>query len=47
MGNYTEPDLIETFERLAKLYAESYPNDREAVERFMRWAHAQYGYEYK
>jgi hypothetical protein len=43
---YTEPQLFETFDRLAKIYLESYPEDREALERFLRWAHIQYGYKY-
>lgn len=46
MGNYTEPDIFEVVNRLARIYLESYPNDREALERFLRWAHLQYGYEY-
>ena len=41
---YTEPQLFETLNRLARIYLESYPNDRTELERFLRWAHLQYGY---
>ena len=47
MGKYTEPEMFELLRRLARLYAESYPADREQLERFLRWAHTQYGYEHK
>ena len=43
---YTEPEIFEIVNRLAKIYLESYPEDQEGLERFLRWAHAQYGYEY-
>ena len=43
---YTEPQLFETLARLVRVYVESYPDDREGLERFLRWAHAQYGYVY-
>ena len=43
---YTEPQLFETLARLARIYAESYPDDRAGLERFLQWAHAQYGYVY-
>lgn len=43
---YTEPQLFETFDRLVKIYLESYPDDQEVLERFLRWAHFQYGYKY-
>jgi hypothetical protein len=43
---YTEPQLFETFNRLVKIYLESYPEDREGLERFLCWAHTQYGYKY-
>jgi hypothetical protein len=46
MGNYTEPQIFETINRLARIYLESYPDDKEGLERFLRWAHAQYGYTY-
>ena len=43
---YTEPEIFEIVNRLTRVYLESYPNDREDLERFLRWAHAQYGYKY-
>ena len=43
---YTEPELFEVINRLARIYLENYPNDREGLERFLRWAHSQYGYKY-
>lgn len=46
MGQYTEPQVFETLSRLARIYLEGYPDDKEALERFLRWAHLQYGYEY-
>ena len=43
---YTEPQIFEIVNRLAKIYLECYPDDQEGLERFLRWAHSQYGYEY-
>ena len=43
---YTEPEIFEIINRLAKIYLESYPEDTEGLERFLRWAHSQYGYKY-
>jgi hypothetical protein len=43
---YTESQMFEMLNRLVRLYLESYPNDQEGLERFLRWAHSQYGYEY-
>lgn len=43
---YTEPQIFETFNRLVKIYLESYPEDQEGLERFLRWAYTQYGYRY-
>ena len=43
---YTEPEIFEIINRLARVYLESYPDDREGLERFLRWAHLQYGYQY-
>jgi hypothetical protein len=43
---YTEPEIFEIVNRLAKIYLESYPEDQEGLERFLRWAHFQYGYKY-
>jgi hypothetical protein len=46
MAQYTEPQMFEIINRLAKIYLESYPDDQEELERFLRWAHSQYGYKY-
>lgn len=43
---YSEFEMFETFDRLVRIYLESYPNDREQLERFLRWAYNQYGYTY-
>ena len=43
---YTEPEIFEIINRLAKIYLESYPEDQAGLERFLRWAHSQYGYKY-
>ena len=43
---YTESELFEIINRLSRIYLESYPDDREGLERFLRWAHNQYGYKY-
>jgi hypothetical protein len=43
---YTEPQIFEIVNRLVKIYLESYPEDKEGLERFLRWAHTQYGYKY-
>jgi hypothetical protein len=42
---YTEPELIQTITRMVQLYAHSYPEDRELVERFLAWVLAQWGYQ--
>lgn len=44
---YTEAQMFEMFNRLVRIYLESYPKDQEALERFLRWAHVQYGYTYE
>jgi hypothetical protein len=44
---YTEPQLFENLTRMVKIYLESYPEDQEGLERFLRWAHTQYGYRYR
>jgi hypothetical protein len=44
--SYTDPQIFEMINRLVKIYLESYPEDQEGLERFLRWAHAQYGYKY-
>jgi hypothetical protein len=46
MAQYTEPEVFEIINRLARIYLESYPSDREGLERFLRWAYLQYGYTY-
>ena len=43
---YTEPEVFEIINRLSRIYLESYPDDRGGLERFLRWAHNQYGYKY-
>jgi hypothetical protein len=47
MTKYTEPEMFHVFNRLIRIYLESYPDDKEALHRFMRWSHSQYGYDYK
>jgi hypothetical protein len=46
MGKYSESEVFEMMRRLTRIYLESYPEDREEIERFLRWAHVQYGYEH-
>lgn len=46
MPQYTEPEMFEVMNRLVRIYLESYPDDRQGVERFLRWAYNQYGYKY-
>ena len=46
MSKYTEPEMFQVFSRLVKIYLESYPDDQEGLDRFLRWAHSQYGYTY-
>lgn len=43
---YSESEVMKLLNRLAELYGESYPADQVAVERFIQWAHSQYGYVY-
>ena len=43
---YTEPEMLAILRRLIGIYLESYPNDRESLERFLTWALSQYGYEH-
>ena len=47
MSKYSEKELFEIFRRLAKFYIEGYPQDKESIERFLRWSHHQYGYTYE
>ena len=44
---YTESEMMETLRRVSKMYLESYPEDRDELERFLRWVHSQYGYVFK
>ena len=43
---YTEPQVFAMLNRMVKIYLESYPDDQEGLERFLRWAHNQYGYNF-
>lgn len=43
---YTEPELIQAIDRLSKIFIESYPENSEQIETFVRWIYAQYGYQY-
>ena len=43
---YTEPQVFEMLDRMVRIYLESFPDDRAGLERFLRWAHTQYGYTY-
>ena len=46
LENQAKQLVFRTINRLARLYLESYPDDRDGLERFLRWAHVQYGYQY-
>lgn len=43
---FSEHEVFEMMQRMSKLYLESYPDDRESVERFLRWVYSQWGYRY-
>ncbi len=43
---YTEPELLQTIDRLSKIFLESYPEKSEQIETFVRWIYSQYGYQY-
>jgi hypothetical protein len=43
---YTEAQIFEMLNRMVRIYLESYPGDQESLDRFLRWAHSQYGYTY-
>jgi hypothetical protein len=43
---YTEPEMLTTVQRLIRIYLESYPDDKESLERFLTWALSQYGYKH-
>ena len=42
---FKEPELIQLIRRMVALYLESYPDDREQLERFQRWVLKAWGYE--
>lgn len=42
---FKEPELIQLIRRMIALYLESYPDDREQLERFQRWVLKAWGYE--
>jgi hypothetical protein len=41
---YTEPQMLETVQRLIRIYLESYPDDQHSLDRFQQWLFTQYGY---
>lgn len=41
----TEDQMIQTLRRMVAIYMESYPDDREQIERFLRWALHAWGYQ--
>lgn len=43
---YTEPEIIQTVDRLARIFLESYPENKQEIEQFLRWIYSQYGYQY-
>ena len=43
---YTESELVQAIDRLSKIFLESYPENSEQIETFVRWIDAQYGYQY-
>ena len=42
---FKEPELIGLIRRMINIYLESYPNDREQLERFLQWVLKAWGYE--
>ena len=42
---FKEPELINLVKRMISIYLESYPEDREQLERFQRWVLKAWGYE--
>ena len=42
---FKEPELIQLIRRMIALYLESYPDDREQLERFQRWVLKAWGYD--
>jgi len=43
---YSETEMFEALRRMVRIYSESFPDDREGLERFLKWAHTQFGYTY-
>lgn len=43
---YNENQVFELMRRLVRIYLESFPEKRDDVEHFCRWAHKQFGYEH-
>lgn len=41
---YSETELINLMKRMIAIYLESYPDDKEGLERFQRWMLQQWGY---
>ena len=41
---FKEPELIGLIKRMIAMYLESYPDDREQLERFQRWVLKAWGY---
>lgn len=41
---YTEPELIDLMKRMMVIYLESYPDDKEVLQRFQTWVLRQWGY---
>ena len=42
---FKEPELIGLIRRMINIYLESYPDDREQMERFLCWVLKAWGYE--
>lgn len=42
---FKEPELIGLIRRMINIYLESYPDDKEQLERFMRWVLKAWGYD--
>jgi hypothetical protein len=40
----TEAQMIESVQRMVRIYLESYPEDQENLERFLRWVLHAWGY---
>jgi len=42
---FNEPELISAIKRMVAIYLESYPADKEELERFQAWVLRQWGYQ--